>query len=168
MSASIIRSTESSIFCPDGAKILIPLSWYGLCDALMTTPADARCLRVKNATPGVVMTPAERHSTPALFAPSISARSIDSPDSRVSRPRMICGLGSRSARCSASEKPIAVTVGESSGNLPASPRIPSVPKRVFTLPEQISKCEQILKQLFLLTHRAAQVEAQDHLHPTRS
>src|SRR6185369_5720622 len=97
----------------------------------MTTPAAASSLRVTKATPGVVITPADRHSAPALLAPSISACSIEGPDSRVSLPMMILGRAPDAARCEANEKPIAVTVAGSSGNCPASPRIPSVPKRAF-------------------------------------
>src|SRR5688500_1693170 len=95
----------------------------------MTTPASDFSLRVRNATPGVVITPAERHFAPARFAPRVRARWIDSPDSRVSLPTMISGRWPFFARCEASEKPIALIVVASSGNCPASPRIPSVPKR---------------------------------------
>src|SRR5262249_49042705 len=69
---SIASSAASSSFCPELEKIFIPLSSYELCEAEMTTPASASSARVKKATPGVVITPAER--APACAAPPPPAR----------------------------------------------------------------------------------------------
>src|SRR2546421_1502284 len=63
-------------------------------------------------------------------APASNCSSIRGPDSRVSRPVTITGIRPpvRSAKCLASDAPIAQTVFESKGNSPALARIPSVPK----------------------------------------
>ena len=53
----------------------MPLSLYGLCDALITTPADRRSARVRYATPGVGIGPASITSTPAAEKPDSSAAS---------------------------------------------------------------------------------------------
>ena len=50
---SIACSTLSGSFAPVAPKNLMPLSSYGLCDALMTMPADRRSARVRYATAGV-------------------------------------------------------------------------------------------------------------------
>ena len=44
---------------PVGENIFIPLSSKGLCEALITIPASKSNSRVRNATPGVVITPAD-------------------------------------------------------------------------------------------------------------
>src|ERR1043165_1803567 len=95
----------------------------------MTTPASAGSARARNATPGVVITPADRTEAPHAVAPAIKARSIVGPDSRVSRPITMSGWRPpvRSVRCRASDAPIVRTVFESNGNSPALARIPSVP-----------------------------------------
>ncbi len=43
----------SGSFAPSSEKNLIPLSSNGLCDALITMPADSRSARVRYATAGV-------------------------------------------------------------------------------------------------------------------
>ena len=64
---------------------------------------------------------------PADAAPRASSRSIHSPDSRVSRPTTIDGgCAARASRTIAA--PSRATVGGSSGQTPATPRTPSVPK----------------------------------------
>jgi hypothetical protein len=70
MSFSISRSVSASIFLPVGAKILMPLSSNGLCDALMTIPASKSNSLVKKATPGVVMICADSQCAPSDAAPS--------------------------------------------------------------------------------------------------
>src|SRR6185436_3795693 len=71
-------------------------------------------------------------SAPASRAPAVSAASIHGPDSRVSRPTTILGAPPfRSANRVASERPMPLTVPGSRGNVPASPRIPSVPNSLF-------------------------------------
>src|SRR5260363_168658 len=44
---SMARSTSSGSLLPSAEKNLIPLSSYGLCEALMTTPAERRSVRVR-------------------------------------------------------------------------------------------------------------------------
>ena len=51
----------------------MPLSWYGLWDAEITTPASARMLRVRNATAGVGSGPTSRTSAPMEQIPDASA-----------------------------------------------------------------------------------------------
>ena len=50
---SISSSCQSGSLNPSGPNSLMPLSPYGLWLALMTTPASARMLCVRNATAGV-------------------------------------------------------------------------------------------------------------------
>ena len=64
----------------------MPLSSYGLCDAEITMPASNPRALVRYATAGVGMTPAVVTFAPAEPAPRASSRSIQPPDSRVSRP----------------------------------------------------------------------------------
>ena len=54
----------------------MPLSGYGLCDALITTPRSRRSARVRYATPGVGIGPLSSVSTPADAKPASSADSI--------------------------------------------------------------------------------------------
>ena len=87
-------------------------------------------------TPGVAYLartlPADAASAPAASTPSMKARSIQAPDSRVSRPVTTRGVRPSFAfNCRASDCPATRTVARSSGNRPASPRIPSVPKSLF-------------------------------------
>ncbi len=44
---SIACSTLSGSFAPASEKNLIPLSSYGLCEALITMPAESRSARVR-------------------------------------------------------------------------------------------------------------------------
>ena len=53
MLRSIACSTESGSLVPAAEKNLMPLSSNGLCEALMTMPADSRSARVRYATAGV-------------------------------------------------------------------------------------------------------------------
>ena len=64
----------------------MPLSSNGLCDAEMTMPASKPSALVRYATAGVGMTPAVVTRAAAEPAPRASSRSIQAPDSRVSRP----------------------------------------------------------------------------------
>ncbi len=84
--------------------------------------------------PGVVTTPANSTATPVLRNPSASHAAISGPDSRVSMP-IRTGFDASDCRCksSPSAMPSAVTVRASSGGLPATPRIPSVPNNLFAI-----------------------------------
>ena len=75
MRCSRSASTSSGSLKPSAAKILIPLSWNGLCDALMTTPASARIDQVMKAMPGVGSGPTSITSAPAETIPAWSALS---------------------------------------------------------------------------------------------
>ncbi len=55
------------------AKNLMPLSWNGLCDAEITTPASARSERVRKAMPGVGSGPTSSTSTPIEQMPDVIA-----------------------------------------------------------------------------------------------
>jgi hypothetical protein len=54
---STVRSCASPNFSPLPENTLMPLSVYGLCDADSTTPRSKSSARVRNATPGVGITP---------------------------------------------------------------------------------------------------------------
>ncbi len=75
MSCSIAASTSSSSLKPSRAKSLMPLSWYGLCDALITMPASARIDEVMNAMAGVGSGPVSHTSAPIDTMPAASALS---------------------------------------------------------------------------------------------
>jgi hypothetical protein len=78
-----------------------------------------------NATPGVVMTSAELQSAPADDAPD----DVLYPFSRFTRIAVMTSQGSRPRGAAGwREYPTTFIVGRSSGNSPATPRIPSVPK----------------------------------------
>ena len=51
----------------------MPLSWYGLCEAEITTPASARIDEVMYAIPGVGSGPTSITSTPIEQMPAASA-----------------------------------------------------------------------------------------------
>ena len=51
----------------------MPLSWNGLWEAEMTTPASARSVRVRNAIPGVGSGPTSSTSTPIEQMPDAIA-----------------------------------------------------------------------------------------------
>ena len=53
MPDSIAASTASGSLVPEAEKNLMPLSSKGLCEALITMPADSRSARVRYATAGV-------------------------------------------------------------------------------------------------------------------
>jgi hypothetical protein len=53
----------------------MPLSWYGLCDALMTMPASARIDEVMKAMAGVGKGPVSQTSAPIDTMPASSALS---------------------------------------------------------------------------------------------
>jgi hypothetical protein len=55
---------------PSAANSLMPLSWYGLWEALITTPASARMDQVMNAMPGVGSGPTSMTSAPADTIPA--------------------------------------------------------------------------------------------------
>jgi hypothetical protein len=115
MIASISCSSFSLNFSPRPENTLMPLSWNGLWEAEMTRPASKPSERVRKAIAGVGSTPALVIVAPCEQTPRASARSSQTPDSRVSRPTM-----SRSARaCSGiartSAAPSRSTVRSSSG-----------------------------------------------------
>src|SRR5690349_16731368 len=109
----------------------MPLSRYGLCDAEIITPAAKSSVRVRYATPGVVITPAKRTRAPCDASPPATNSAIHVPDSRVSAPIRISAPGRREATSSPSAAPKAKIVAGSSGYSPATPRIPSVPNSSF-------------------------------------
>ena len=59
MPASSCSSTASGNFIPACENNFTPLSGNGLCEAEMTTPASKSFCRTRQATPGVVITPAK-------------------------------------------------------------------------------------------------------------
>src|SRR5262249_55500244 len=73
-------------FSPWPENTLIPLSSNGLCEAEITTPASKPAVRVRYATAGVGTTPVLTTTAPSPEAPCASSASIQTPDSRVSRP----------------------------------------------------------------------------------
>src|SRR5262245_50007014 len=98
----------------------------------MTSPASNARSAVRYATPGVGSTPALVRCAPSDATPRASASSIQTPDSRVSRPASSFSspdLGN--ARTSAA--PSRVMVAASSGYFPASPRTPSVPNSLLMI-----------------------------------
>ncbi|EKD34854.1 MAG: hypothetical protein ACD_75C02162G0004 [uncultured bacterium] len=66
-------STSSGNLKPSLENILMPLSWNGLCDAEITTPASARIEVVMKAIPGVGRGPTSRTSTPIEQIPAAKA-----------------------------------------------------------------------------------------------
>jgi len=74
--SSISSSRSSWSLKPFRAKILMPLSWKGLWEAEITTPASARMLVVMKAIPGVGRGPTRRTSTPMEQMPAARAFSI--------------------------------------------------------------------------------------------
>ena len=108
------RSSARVNFSPAPENTLMPLSSNGLCDAEITTPASkprgasGRPRRASGTTPALVTAGARRRRR-------ARSRSIQSPDSRVSRPSALAGpAGASNAaptrrRCA------------SSGNAPAEP-----------------------------------------------
>jgi len=137
ISCSISCSSASGNLNPLWPNTLMPLSRYGLCDAEIITPAWNGPVRVSQATPGVVITPACRTRTPWLASPPATSSAIHCPDSRVSipirtsGPIRISGSASRVVTSRAKATPKANMVAGSSGYSPATPRIPSVPNSSF-------------------------------------
>jgi hypothetical protein len=72
-SDSIRSSVWSGSLKPSRAKNLMPLSWYGLWLALITTPASARIDSVMKAIPGVGSGPVSITSTPMEQMPEAIA-----------------------------------------------------------------------------------------------
>ena len=72
-SRSISSSSSSGSLKPVRSKNLMPLSWYGLWLALMTTPASARIDWVMKAIPGVGSGPQRSTSTPMEQMPAAMA-----------------------------------------------------------------------------------------------
>ena len=130
MIASISASIASDSLWPSGPKILIPLSWNGLCDAEMTTPKSARSDGISIATAGVGIGPARTTSMPMAVKPAVMADSIMYPDRRVSLPMTTVW------RCRPRRRRWAVAmltrreVQAVIGSALAVPRMPSVPNRV--------------------------------------
>ncbi len=69
----------------------MPLSRYGLCDALMTAARSNLRVAISSGAAGVGRTPPRNTSPPADATPAASAASSISPDSRVSRMRSTLG-----------------------------------------------------------------------------
>ena len=108
----------------------MPLSVQGLCDAEITTPA-ANPPRARNATAGVVTTPALCTVAPAHCRPRVSDSAIHALDSRVSCPITTPLSPCCAFKCRPNAAPTANTVARSSGGSPATPRIPSVPNSIL-------------------------------------
>src|SRR3954471_19275001 len=123
---SIASSTSSASLNPSGPKSLIPLSRYGLCDALRTTATSNPWRRSSNGAAGVGRMPPSRTSPPAAVTPAAIAASSISPDSRVSRMTRTCGL--RALRSSSAAARPSASARSAVNSSPATPRTPSVPK----------------------------------------
>src|SRR5436190_1190372 len=112
----------------------MPLSAWGLCDAVITMPASARRLRVTYATPGVGSGPMNRTSTPMDRMPDEMAFSSMYPDKRVSLPSTILcrprprACVSRFLNTCPAARPSFNAVSAVTGSIFAVPRTPSVPK----------------------------------------
>ena len=105
----------------------MPLSSGGLCDALITTPAEAPRSTVVKAIAGVGSTPASSTSPPAERMPSVSASSSHTPEARGSRPTTTTARPApwRPSTVTAARPSPAASSAVSS--VPATPRTPSVP-----------------------------------------
>src|SRR6266702_2240958 len=139
-SRSMRSSISSGSLKPSREKNLMPVSWYGLWLALMTTPASARIDSVMKAMPGVGRGPHSITSTPIEQMPEAMACSSRYPESRVSLPitiRWRCGpLRTRKARARPSWSATSAVMGCTF----ATPRTPSVPKsRRAALGERASR-----------------------------
>src|SRR5215469_2990406 len=127
-------SVASSSLNPSREKNFIPLSWNGLWEAEITTPASARMLRVRKAIPGVGSGPTSQTSTPIEQMPDSSAVSSMYPDSRVSLPMRILRRRLEEFRNTcASARPSFRAVSEVIGSRFATPRTPSVPNSLGCL-----------------------------------
>ena len=76
MRASMALSVSSDSLKPSGPNSLMPLSWYGLCEAEIITPRSARSERVSSATAGVGSGPTRITFMPIEMKPAVSAGSI--------------------------------------------------------------------------------------------
>src|SRR5215467_1047044 len=98
------------------------------------TPMSAPSSPVRNATPGVGITPSRSTSTPAAARPATTAASRNSPEARGSRPTTATSRpprGPAAARMSCSTPAAAAARSMASlpvRSSPATPRTPSVPK----------------------------------------
>ena len=114
-------STASLSFSPPGANSLMPLSWYGLCDAEMTAPRHPRRAD-SNATTGDGTTPRRWTTTPSLASPATNAASSMAVDTRVSPPTTASAPPSTRAAARPRSR-----AKEAVRSLLATPRTPSVP-----------------------------------------
>src|ERR1019366_6252826 len=139
---------------PSPEKILIPLSVHGLCEAEITTPASNPCERARNATPGVVITPALRVSTPTDVSPCRKRSAIHRLETRVSCPITTPALAFTRTRSCPGRRPIQKTRSRVSENSPGTPRIPSVPKSclVCVMPGPGKKSCSLLAVVFRAFH----------------
>src|ERR1700744_664408 len=96
-------------------------------------PAENGPVLAMCASPGVVINPAKRACTRWLANPPATNSAIHAPDSRVSIPMTTSEGPCLSRTQIASAWPTQYTVYGSSGYLPATPRIPSVPKNLRIL-----------------------------------
>src|SRR5579863_2674221 len=117
----------------------MPLSVQGLCEAEITTPASYFRERARYASPGVVRTPALCTSQPQEASPSVTRSAIHELDSRGSWPTTTLARGLPRIKSCPSARPIRYVLSAVSGNSPATPRIPSVPKSC-RLAEFIAGC----------------------------
>src|SRR3954471_19264440 len=122
----------------------MPLSRYGLCDALSTTARSKPWRSSSSGAPGVGRTPPSSAWPPAAATPAASAASSISPDSRVSRTirtwGACAGLVAAAARPSASAR-------SAVRNSPATPRTPSVPNSLPTAPLALGELRALARLL---------------------
>src|SRR3954447_4918291 len=102
----------------------MPLSRYGLCDALMTAARSKPRVAMSSGAAGVGRTPPRKTSPPADATPAASAASSISPLSRVSRITSTRGVSVPD--CSVAARP-SFTARSAVSSSPATPRTPSVP-----------------------------------------
>src|SRR5690606_23987140 len=130
-------STSSGSLTPPTAKILMPLSSAGLCEAEIMTPKSARTSLIRKAAAGVGTTPASSTSTPELESPAATAAEMNSPEMRGSRARTATGRRPDALRPSATRPCPRTTAADCASPRASStvrswlarPRTPSVPKR---------------------------------------
>src|SRR3954447_16061960 len=102
----------------------MPLSRYGLCDALMTAARSKPRVAMSSGAAGVGRTPPRKTAPPAEATPAARAASSISPLSRVSRITRTRGVSAPD--CSVAARPI-FRARSAVNSSPATPRTPSVP-----------------------------------------
>src|SRR5579875_418145 len=132
---SMRASSSSSSLKPWSLKNLMPLSWKGLCEAEITTPASARIVRVRYAMPGVGRGPTNSTSAPTEQIPEASAVSSIYPERRVSLPTSTRRWRPPLRRKTwAKARPSRSAISDVIGYSLAMPRMPSVPNNRASRP----------------------------------